>query len=352
MFSSSGRAWAATGNQDIIRAMMARERFCLNCGTTAQEDDVFCSACGQKIEGGPWESWSDPSSLSRGWYSGLIFVAAALTLAVLGLGAVGAYQGFMERTHLDRSSAQLHYNRGLGYLDEGNYLLAVAEFEEAVRLNPADTEAQRQLLRARTLVESQAPIDSEALDMAASVLFEGGQELFGKGDYWGAIEKLEQLRRLAPQFSPTEAADLLFESYLAAGQAEVDLNDVVAASSHFAAALTLRPEDEEAIAGQSLATLYLEAKGLWGQDWPGAVERLAQIYAQGPDYADVPQLLAEAHRQWGLVLVTQKEWCQAEREFSLALEISSDPTIRSQHDDAARRCQANVPSFVTPTATP
>ncbi|MBI2845177.1 MAG: tetratricopeptide repeat protein [Chloroflexi bacterium] len=331
---------------------MAPRRFCLNCGATAQEADIFCSNCGHKIEGGPWESWGGSPSLGRSWYMGLAALALGLTLVVLGLGAVGAFQGFMERSNLDRGSAQLHYDRGLGYLEEGNYPLAVAEFEEAVRLNPTDTEAQRQLLRARTLVESQAPTSSEALDRAAELLYQGAQDLYGQGDFWGAIEKLEQLRRLAPQFSPTPSADLLFESYLAAAQAEVDLNDVPAALDHLAAALALRPEDEEAVEGQRRATLYLEAKGLWGQDWPGVVERLAEIYAQSSEYADVPQLLAEAHRQWGNILAEQEEWCQAEREFGLALDLSSDPGLRSQRDDAARRCRAEVPSMITPTPKP
>ncbi|MBI2845078.1 MAG: zinc-ribbon domain-containing protein, partial [Chloroflexi bacterium] len=51
IFRCSGWGWAAFSNRGIIGGGMARRRFCLNCGATAQEADIFCSNCGHKIEG-------------------------------------------------------------------------------------------------------------------------------------------------------------------------------------------------------------------------------------------------------------------------------------------------------------
>lgn len=326
--------------------------FCAHCGATAQEGEVFCSVCGQKLETSLWESWPEEPSPGAGWYYGLVFLAMAMVLLVLGLGAWGAYQGLQERASVDMSQAQAHYQRGVAYLEEGNYPLAVAEFEEAVRLNPQDQETERQLLRARTLAEAQATPTSEALVEAADVLYQAAVDFYNQGDFWAAIDNLEQLRRLTPQYLSAAVSDLLFQSYLEAGKQEVAAAEVESALAKFDAALALRPEDPAAAEEKRVAALYLEAIGMWGQDWLGVVERLQEIYSQYPQYADVPHRLREAHLAWAVLFVEQEEWCQAEREFSLALEISPDAEVSSQRDDAAGQCRASQPSIITPTASP
>lgn len=330
------------------------DRFCLNCGATAQLQDVFCSVCGRKIETGPWETWAESPSPSRGWYRGLAILAVAMTLGIFSLGAAGAYRGFIERTQSDRSAAQMHYARGLAYLEEGNYPLALAEFEEAVRLNPTDTEAQRQLLRARTLVESQAPSTSQALDMAAQILYQEAENFSQQGDFEGTIEKLEQLRRLAPQHRPQEAAEFLFAAYLAAGRAEVEVGKVDVALAHFDAALALRPEDEEATTEKELATLYLQAQSLWGSDWEGTVAALEELYTQNPQYADVVSLLTQAHLEWGSLFEEEGAWCLAEREYTRALELSPQTETRRQKERVAALCLDSVFSspMINPTPSP
>jgi hypothetical protein len=72
--------------------------FCARCGTTIAADDLFCPRCGQKTE-------RNLASLGRGWYIGLLLLAIALFLCILGIGALGVYHGLEERDLLNRGAA-------------------------------------------------------------------------------------------------------------------------------------------------------------------------------------------------------------------------------------------------------
>jgi len=71
--------------------------FCVRCGTTIAADDLFCPRCGQKIK-------RKVASPGWGWYIGLLLLAIALFLCILGIGALGAYQGLEERHRLNRGA--------------------------------------------------------------------------------------------------------------------------------------------------------------------------------------------------------------------------------------------------------
>lgn len=72
--------------------------FCALCGTTIAADDLFCPRCGQKIG-------KEAASPGWGWYIGLLILAIALFLCILGIGALGAYHGLEERYRLNRGAA-------------------------------------------------------------------------------------------------------------------------------------------------------------------------------------------------------------------------------------------------------
>ncbi|MDH4207720.1 MAG: tetratricopeptide repeat protein, partial [Anaerolineae bacterium] len=70
------------------------------------------------------------------WYSALALLASAILSATVGLGLRGAEQGLEIRRQRSAQVGAEYYQRGLIHLEQGNYLLALAEFEEAVRLAP------------------------------------------------------------------------------------------------------------------------------------------------------------------------------------------------------------------------
>ena len=84
--------------------------FCARCGTTIAADDLFCPRCGQKIE-------RKIASPGWGWYMGLLLLAIALFLCILGIGVLAAYHGLEERYSLHRGAAPTDYQQPLHYAD-------------------------------------------------------------------------------------------------------------------------------------------------------------------------------------------------------------------------------------------
>jgi Tfp pilus assembly protein PilF len=52
---------------------------------------------------------------------------------------------WQEAVHLDPDHQAAHYNLGIAYADEGEYKLAESELREAIRLDPFDIDARREL---------------------------------------------------------------------------------------------------------------------------------------------------------------------------------------------------------------
>lgn len=71
--------------------------FCARCGMTIAADDLFCPRCGQKVE-------RKTTSPGWAWHIGLLLLAIALFLCILGIGALGVYHGLEERHRLNRGA--------------------------------------------------------------------------------------------------------------------------------------------------------------------------------------------------------------------------------------------------------
>jgi len=110
---------------------------CDRCGAEIQEDFVLCPYCGHKI------GEDKDHALERGqvaifptreqlfphwvWLLGFALFIGCIFMSVLGVGMAGVYGGLKERAVLARQEAEEHYNRGLDYLEKGDYNLAEAE---------------------------------------------------------------------------------------------------------------------------------------------------------------------------------------------------------------------------------
>ena len=90
-----------------------------------------------------------------------------------------------------------YYRRGMLHLEEGNYLLALAELEAAVQLAPDYTEAQEQLARVQALIGDQSTEHSVPGGDVAGTLYRETRSLYAGGQWEDVIRNLEELRRLA-----------------------------------------------------------------------------------------------------------------------------------------------------------
>ena len=92
-----------------------------------------------------------PGRRPRTWLWTLIAALVVVLLAVylVVLGAKAIYDGLKDRGIANQQTARDHYALGLAHLDAGEYELAVAEFELALRYDSNLSEAKTQTARSR-----------------------------------------------------------------------------------------------------------------------------------------------------------------------------------------------------------
>lgn len=275
---------------------------------------------------------------------------ACVVLIFLAIGAVAVYQGLQERATLTRQQAVVHYQRGLTHLEAGQYELAIAEFEHTLSLDPTHREARDALREAKTTIVSQPTPTSATLQEATIAILAEAETLAQEKKWQEVIQRLTQLRDLAPDFEKQKVVDLFYTAYFNLGKElvrEGQLNEGIHA---FEQALTEHPGDPEASLEIDMASLYVSAEATWGADWPSTINFLEQLYTLTPDYLDVSSRLYQAYESYGDTLMTEDAWCLAELQYEQATMLKPSTAMQAKWDEAVFLCRAPTPT-PTPTVT-
>ncbi len=333
---------------------------CTYCDSTVPDDALFCPVCGfrMKVEPSlepatmrdyrPDEKRGSPGLL---WYVALSLLASALLLAIIGLGLLGMREGLEDRRRRDREIGLEYYHRGLIHLQEGNYLLALAEFEKAVQLAPDYAEAQEQLASLQALIEDQAMPTSVALGEAVITLHGEARALYADGQWEEVIRKLEQLRRLDSSYQRAEVEEMLFGAYYQKAMSLMESGELEEALAHLDAALRIRPDDRGTLEQRQLLSLYLTGLTQWGVDWERVVETFQELYALTPDFLETEQKLHDAYMNLGDLYYEEEAWCVAEHQYGAALQIMITQTAMNKRDEARQLCVEAI-SVATPSLIP
>ena len=267
-----------------------------------------------------------------------------VVLVYLGVGGAAVYQGLQERTAMTRQEAEVHYQRGLEHVQQGDYELAVAEFEHTLRLDPTHRQARDALRDAKTVAMAQPTPTSATLNEALNAILAEVESLVQQQKWAEAAERLAQLRDLDPSFQAGRVSELLFQANFNLGQQLTQQGQVAEAGKAYERALKERPDDPEAGRQFDLASLYLAAKSAWGSNWPQAINSLEQLYTLIPDYVDVAQLLSQAYEGYGDALAAQNSWCDAEPQYMQAAMLQPGAAIQDKQARAKRICETPTPA--------
>ncbi len=280
-----------------------------------------------------------------------------MLLILLVIGALAVYQGLRDRDRLTQQTAGEHYAAGLAHLENGAYELAVAEFELTLRLAPDYRDAEEKLSEAKARLEAQATPTVEMEKQAAAELLHQAQTFYDERKWDDVALVLERLRALDPDYEPEAVKDLLFSTFRNQGLELVNEGRLEEALRYLDKALEVKPAHEEVLEQRNLAALYLTAIGYWGADWDKAIANFYELYSIEPDYMDVKQRLHDAYVHKGDLYANQGEWCAAEDQYALALEINPDQAGEEKRVEASQLCLVVTPtpataSTVSPTAIP
>jgi tetratricopeptide (TPR) repeat protein len=283
------------------------------------------------------------------WYVALSLLASALLLATIGLGLLGARHGLEQRRSRDREIGMEYYRRGLLHLEEGNYLLALAEFEAAVQLAPDYTEAQEQLASVQALVGDQTTSTVVPGGEAASTLYGEARSLYADERWEEVILNLEQLRHLDSAYQRQEVEEMLFNAYFQQALILMEAGELEEALVHLDSALEIRPDDQNVSDQRLWLSLYLAGLTHWGIDWEKVVETLQELYELNPTFLNVEQKLHDAYLSLGDRYYEEGAWCVAEQQYGAALQVVVTQAAIAKRDGARQLCVGAV-SAATPPA--
>jgi tetratricopeptide (TPR) repeat protein len=290
---------------------------------------------------------------SRTWLWTLLTALAVVSLMVymLVLGAVGIYQGLKDRTIESNRIAQEHYALGLSHLEKGDYELAIAEFDLALRHNPNLREARTRLQEAKKLAKLQATPTSETRQDAANLLYEQAVADYESGNLAQAVAVLDELHGLDPDHQRENVTLMLTTAHYRLGLDAVTEDRLDEATAHFEAVLALKPGDANAQDQLNLIHLYKAALSFWERDWSATIQALKGLYALAPEYQDVRTRLSDAYAYRAQAYADKGDWCRATDDYAAAVEILPLETTVDTRDDALMRCQATAEAPPpTPTA--
>jgi hypothetical protein len=113
------------------------------------------------------------------------------------------------------------------------------------------------------------------------------------------------------------------------------------------------PLDSQAYSARDLARLYLFGSSFWEVYPDQAVFYFSQVAAAAPGLRDASgwtasQRYREALIQYGDQLMTKESWCEAQKQYELALSMGADATLEEKTRNAILKCS---PPTETPTST-
>jgi tetratricopeptide (TPR) repeat protein len=283
-----------------------------------------------------------------GWAMLAGMLAGCAILLIVGVGLLAVYQGMQERTRLNRAAAIEHYHKGLEQFSAENYELARAEFELALRLDSKNLDAETKLAEVDALLSRLPTPTSAVRHQTAMLLHNEARDLYNKGDWEGAIGKLEQVQLMEPEYEPDAVIALLVDACHRAGLRLVSENRIEEAIRYFDRALQLRPGEQAIRDEKRFASLYVAGLGYWGANWQGAIDTFNALYQLRPDYKDTTQRLHDAYVAYGDSLYAKTQWCSARDQYDSALAMTPGDELKAKREDAAQQC--TLASL--PTATP
>jgi tetratricopeptide (TPR) repeat protein len=281
----------------------------------------------------------------------LLAFAAFLCLLALSSGAgvyLGVRHGEATRVAEQLNLADEHYRRGLARLDNGEFELAIAEFEYALELDPQHGLAAQGVAEAEARIAARPTPTTEPEVDVREELYADGEAAYTARDWDRTVDLLAQLRAFDPEYERESVEDMLFESLNNEGLNLLEEGRLEEGIFYLDQAQEIRDLDEAVLLELELARRYLRALGFWGVDWNECIRQFEDLYALAPGYRDVLSRLFEAHVLYGEWWAEQGEMCPAAARYARALELMNDPEVAEKRDAAASVCAVATPTPVPP----
>jgi len=287
---------------------------------------------------------------------------------ILMVGVFGAYTGY-QSAYQDFEGLQgtqavllIAEQDELGMLDleEGRYDLARQRFEYVLERDPGHTGAADNLLLVLQVLYATAtptPIPPTRTPTPTpdlrpiEDLYSSAVDQFNAENWDGVIDTLVNLRKVDQAYRVVEVDSLLYRTLRIRGINKIrNESNLEGGIYDLALAERFGPLDVDANQWRNFARIYMIGSSFWEVDPIQVVYYFGQVASAAPYLRDASGWTArERYRaaliQYGDLLARKGEWCEAEMQYNLALEIYSDQAIIPTVTYLALECSP-------PTSTP
>jgi hypothetical protein len=310
------------------------------------------------------------------WRSILVSMLGVIGLLVLGaLGGYGSGIGERKAAQSSAISQQLMEQFQYALVDEqfGRYSVAKQRLEFIIQNGPSFPGVQNEL--AKVLVLMTIPTPTPTLPPTPTPdlrgeqsLFATAQQLITSGDWLNALNELDQLRKMDPNFNTSQVDGMYYfalrnygvDLIQKQGNLEGGIYELTLAERFCSGSACL---DNTAIQLREGARDYIQAASYFGVDWSRAAAKFAEVYAGWPTMWDGS--MNAAHRyQIALMRYGDKLWgernaCEASDQYQLAESIGQLDDMASKNaNQAYQECNpapTDIPAELpteAPTAVP
>lgn len=295
----------------------------------------------------------------RFWVRTFGWALVALLVAVMGFTAAGVLQGLNDREVVSTTEAIAAYERGRELVDQGQYDLAIAYFQEALRLEPNFPAAQQLMAVAEQELAAQqggAPVVIEETPTPADTFdadgaFTGATEALENKEWVVAADGFTTIQVQAPTYRPDEVNAGLFTAYVGLGQEALEDRDLDNALRYFDQALLVNPSASDLAELRRLTSSYRTAMVAFEREnWSQAADQFRAVYVIDPDFLEVAENLKQSHLELADAFAERDIWCDAAQNYRAALSIEEEEAIAASALAAERQCSVvSTPRPVPPT---
>jgi tetratricopeptide (TPR) repeat protein len=303
-----------------------------------------------------------------GWRSWTLLGVLALILIAATSAFLGYRSGINQRTSAEASQVaqkvEEQYQMGLQDMDTGRYDVARQRFEYVIQLRPdypgvteklADVILKLNATATPTLVPT--PTITPTPDTRnVDELFNQAQQSLANEDWNTTIDTLQALRKADPNYRPVWVDDMLYVSLRNRGTDKIlKTADLEGGIYDLSLAERFGPLDADAKSYLTWASLYITGASFWDIDWSQAVYYFAQVAPALPNLRDGSGWTAAERYRLALIgyggyLADNKDWCNAEDQYRLALSMGQDSKVEETLAFVKDKCSPPAEEKPQPTA--
>lgn len=288
---------------------------------------------------------------------GLLLVLVSALIS----GSMGYYSGINQRKAEEENqrlmTATTHYRYGMEALASGNYEVARIQFEYVIQIYPDFpdiTEKYTQALINLTKTEQATamPTATPTRDIqGAQALFQQAQSDMANQEWCLAVDTLKDLRDEDHTYETLTVDGMLWTSLRNCAIKKITAEgDPEGGLYYLSLVEKYTPLDHDAVNYSTWARMYVTGASYWEVDWSQVVHYFSQIYAAFPYMYDSTGWTAIDRyriglREYGKYLMNRGDYCTAEEQFRLSLNILYDADVYQLAEEALLYCQG-------PTAEP